>query len=200
MSVLIPTIPDRAAMFAECVASIHAQTLPRERWEIVSRCSSTWYPEKVNDLAQSARGASVLMIGDDDALLPAVSRCAATQQHARAYRLAANVQCFSAGGDGPIVRFDGTPWDFTRFRDGPPVWITTLVDRTRFLEAGGLNFAKLQYADWALWYELWKRGAKNAHLDDVHWKYRDHAGQASRQIDALDCRAKFFAAYPELIP
>ncbi len=143
------------------------------------------------------------MIGDDDVLLPGcLAAMVATQQARGAHIVSANVQCFSAGGDGPIVRFDGTPWDFTRFRGGPPVWITTLVDRTRFLEAGELQHPEATVRRRGRYgHELWKlRRERMRTLDDVHWKYRDHAGQASRQIDALDCRAKFFAAYPELIP
>ena len=63
-------------------------------------------------------------------------------------------------------------------------------------EAGGFNCAKLQYADWGLWYELWKRGALNVHVDEILWEYRSHGGNAKH--DPAASRAAFFAAYPEL--
>ena len=199
ISVIIPTKPDRAAMLTECLASIHAQTLDADRWEIVSRCSRKWYPEKVNDLALSARGERVLFIGDDDKLRPTcLARMLETAQQTSAHVISAGVQTFSDAGPGATFMPNAGPWTFESFRKGPPVWITSLVDRAKFLEAGGLNFSKLTFADWALWYELWKIGAKNAHIDEVLWDYRGHAGQASASIDYRTCRAAFFAAYPEL--
>lgn len=199
ISVLMPTKPERAAMFQEALASVHAQTLPDTKYEIVSRCSSVWYPEKVNDLARSARGARVIMLADDDRLRPtALERMLVTSVERGAHVVSADVQCFSAAGAGPPVSFDPKPWTFDRFRGGPPIWITSLVDRAKFLEAGGFNFAALQYADWALWYELWKLGVTTEHICDILWDYRDHPGQASREIDAHACRAAFFERYPEL--
>jgi hypothetical protein len=201
ISVLMPTKPDRAAMFQEALASVHAQTLPDDQYEIVSRCSSVWYSEKVNDLARSARGQRVIMLADDDRLRPTcLATMLAKAQETGAHVVSANVQTFSAAGPGATFRPDPAPWTFNRFRGGPPIWITSLIDRAKFLEAGGLNFTALQYADWALWYELWKLGVTTAHIDEVLWDYRDHAGQASRSIDAHACRAAFFAAYPELFP
>lgn len=188
-------------MFTEAMASVHAQTLPDSEIEIVSRCSSVWYPEKVNDLARSARGEFVLSLNDDDLLRPDCLRLMlATARERKAHVVSANVQCFSVAGPGAVVRFDGAPWTFDRFRGGPPIWITSLIDRQKFLDAGGFNYTKLQYADWSLWYELWKLGATTAHVDAVLWDYRDHATQASRLIDATACRAAFYEHYPELLP
>lgn len=199
ISILMPTKPERAAMFQEALASVHAQTLRDDQFEIVSRCSSVWYPEKVNDLARSARGRRVIMLADDDKLRPlALELMLHTAREQRADVVSANVQCFSAAGPGASVAFDPAPWTFDRFRGGPPIWITSLVDRAKFLEAGGLNFAALQYADWALWYELWKIGVATAHVGETLWDYRDHPGQASREINATACRAAFFERYPEL--
>lgn len=197
VSVLMPTKPERAAMFEQAVASVHAQTLAKSEYEIVSRCSEVWYPEKVNDLAQAARGERVIFLADDDLLEPTcLAMMLETARHRNAHVVSGNVRCF--GGSHAEVRFSETPWTFTTFRGGPPIWITSMIDRAKFLEAGGLNFAKLQYADWALWYELWKIGVVTAHVPEFLWRYRDHAGQASRAIDAGACRAAFFAAYPEL--
>jgi glycosyltransferase involved in cell wall biosynthesis len=201
ISVLMPTKPERAAMFQEALASVHAQTLDSDQVEIVSRCSSRWYPEKVNDLARSARGQFVIMLADDDRLRPGcLAAMLAKATETGAHVVSANVQNFHAGGWGPTTTFDGSPWTFERFRGGPPIWITSLVDRAKFLEAGGLNFTRLQYADWALWYELWKLGVTTSHIGETLWDYRDHPGQASKEIDAHACRAAFFAAYPELFP
>lgn len=200
ISVIMPTKPSRAAMFAEAVASVHAQTLSNEQIEIVSRCSAKWYPEKVNDLVRSARGERVIFLADDDKLRPhcLAEMLAAANQHG-AHVVYSQVQTFSAAGPGATFRPDPAPWTFARFKGGPPVWITSLVDRAKFLDAGGLNFSKLTYADWALWYELWKLGVTTAHVPDVLWDYRDHPDQASRAIDAHTCRTAFFMAYPELI-
>lgn len=200
ISVLMPTKPDRAAMFQEALASVHAQTLRSDEFEIVSRCSSVWYPEKVNDLARSARGRRVIMLADDDKLRPhCLMEMLATARKNEAHVVSSQVQTFSAAGPGATFRPDPAPWTFARFKGGPPIWITSLVDRAKFLEAGGFNFAKLQYADWALWYELWKIGVTTAVVPEVLWDYRDHPGQASHTIDGGACRAAFFAAYPELI-
>ncbi len=199
VSVMMPTKPDRAAMFEEALASVHAQSLPRSEYEIVSRCSEVWYPEKVNDLAHAARGERVIMLADDDKFRPhALEQMLQTAVTTGAHIVASQVQTFSAAGPGATFRPDPAPWTFARLKGGPPIWITSLIDRAKFLEAGGLNFAKLQYADWALWYELWKIGVSTAVIPEVLWDYRDHPGQASRAIDANTCRAAFFAAYPEL--
>jgi len=201
VSVIIPTKPDRAAMLSECLASIHAQTLDADRFEIVSRCSRRWYPEKVNDLARSARGDRILFIGDDDKLRPTcLERMLDAARETGAHVISAGVQTFSSAGPGGTFMPNSAPWTFESFRAGPPVWITSLVDRAKFLEAGGLDFSRLTFADWALWYELWKIGAKNANVDEILWDYRGHADQASASLDYPASRAQFFAAYPELFP
>lgn len=201
ISVLIPTQPKRAAMFAEAIASVHAQTLDHSHYEIVSRCSSAWYPEKFNDLARTARGKRVLLLCDDDKLRPAALQLMlATALATDAHVVSGNVQTFSAAGAGASARFNGAPWTLDSFKHGPPIWISSLVDRTRMLEAGGFNFGALQYADWALWYELWKRGAKNAHVDETLWDYRGHDEQFISTGDPGAARAAFYAAYPELFP
>lgn len=199
VSVLMPTIPSRAAMFDEAVASVHAQTLPSEEIEIVSRCSKKWYPEKINDLARSARGERVILLCDDDKLRPdCLAKMLARARLTGASVVSGNVQCFGAAGPGFTVPFSDIPWTLERFKAGPPIWITSLVHRADFLAAGGFDFGRLQYADWALWYELWKRGATTAHIDETLWDYRAHADQASHKIDKAACRRAFFVAYPEL--
>ena len=197
VSVLIPTYPARAAMYAEAVQSVHAQTLSSDRWEIVTKSAAQWYPDKINDMLRSAVGRYVIFLGDDDRLDPrALGRMVEEADRTGAPIVSASVQCF--GESHATVHFSGVPWTRESFTGGPPIWITSLVDREQCLAAGGFDFARLGYGDWALWYELFKRGATHANIPEVLWYYRDHAEQASKRIDGLAHRAAFFTAYPEL--
>lgn len=201
ISVILPTVSWRTALYAEAVAGIEAQTLPRHQFEVITACDDSLDAGKFNRMVERARGEYVLWHADDDRLRPtALERMLACARETGAHIVSANVQTFSAAGVGAIASFTGAPWTFESFRHGPPVWITSLIDRARCVAAGGFAFDQLVYADWALWYELWKAGAQNAHVPDVLWEYRSHSDQASTRIDAGACRAEFYAAYPELFP
>ena len=201
VSVIVPTIPSRAALYEEALAGIRAQTLPQDQIELVTACDPSEDATKFNRMLERCTGEFVIWHADDDRLRPrALEVMLARARETGAHVVSSNVQTFSGAGLGASAIFTDTPWTFESFRNGPPIWITSLIDRQRCLEAGGFDFARLVYADWALWYELWKRGAKNAHVSETLWDYRAHADQASARIDPKACRAAFYAAYPELFP
>jgi len=201
ISVILPTISTRTALYDEARACLGAQTLDPSEFEIVTACDDSMDAGKFNRMVDRAKGEYVLWHADDDRLRPqCLERMLMKARETGAHVVSSDVQTFSAEGLGPIARFTDTPWTFESFRNGPPIWITALVDRARLVEAGGYDFTRLVYADWALWYELWKKGAQNRHVSDVLWEYRSHPDQASTRIDMKACRAAFYAAYPELFP
>jgi hypothetical protein len=201
ISVILPTIPSRTALYAEALACLEAQTLPRDQFEIVTACDPSEDATKFNRMLERCTGEFVLWHADDDRLRPrCLEQMLSVARATGAHVVSGDVQTFSAGGWGASPVFNGAPWTFESFRGGPPIWITSLVHRERAIAAGGFDFARLVYADWALWYELWKRGAKNAHISETLWDYRAHSDQASARIDATACRAAFYAHYPELFP
>lgn len=203
ISVILPTIskPIRQAFYAEARAGLGAQTLSPSEFEIVTACDDSEDATKFHRMLERCTGEFVLWHADDDRLRPrCLEQMLRVARETGAHVVSAGVQTFTEAGPGPIASFSGAPWTFESFRHGPPIWITALVDRVRLIEAGGFDFARLVYADWALWYELWKRGAQNAHIDEVLWDYRSHPDQASTRIDMKACRAAFYAAYPELCP
>lgn len=201
ISVLMPTVSWRTKLYAEALAGVKAQTLSADQFEIVTACDDSTDATKFNRMLDRCQGEFVLWHADDDRLRPrALERMLAKARETGAHVISSDVQTFSDLGPGPIANFNGLPWTFQSFRHGPPIWITSLIDRQRLLDVGGFFFDKLVYADWALWYELWKKGAQNANVPEVLWDYRAHSDQASAKIDAKACRAAFYARYPELFP
>jgi len=201
ISVIVPTVSWRAALYAEALAGLSAQTLPREQFEIVTACDDSTDATKFNRMLARCTGEFVLWHADDDRLRPhALEHMLAKARATGAHVISSDVQTFGDLGPGPIAHFTDGPWTFQSFRHGPPIWITSLIDRARCIAAGGFAFDALVYADWALWYELWKGGAQNAHVSEVLWDYRSHSDQASTRIDPKACRAAFYARYPELFP
>lgn len=181
-------------MLAQTLASIEAQTLPKEQFQVLVSQSRFPYPEKLNDLAVWASGEYLLRLCDDDLLKPfALQRFLDAADQLNADLVYSNVERF--GETSSIY----TPPAFTldNLRNGPVAWFTSLVRRAKWLEVGGVD-EDLVYGDWGLNYKLFKGGAAWSYVPEPLWMYRVHPGQHMRTIDMAAEREAFFQHYPEL--
>lgn len=168
MSVLTPTIPGREPFLKECVASVAAQTF--RQWEHLilldedrRGCAAT-----MNELAGHAFGEWLLILADDDILLP---RC---------------LELLLAGAAPPaeIVYAPPLVWgeDSAQFCAAPPnIPAVALVRKTLWERLGGYSLDVPSAEDNALWRLAESRGVTFTRVDQhPTWVYRFHGGNKSR--------------------
>lgn len=197
VTVSIITPSHRPAMLRECMDSIDAQDFDQNDYEHIIKRSTKYWPEKINEAAAASRATHLLMVCDDDKLKP---RCLSEMvKKAREGNdiVFASVDTF--GDYRRRVDFSASDFRAHDFSQGPPFWITSLVDRAKWMAVGGLD-TTLKYQDWALWYELWKLGATAACAEGILWEYRQHAGQGSLEVNRDEALAQIRTKYPELMP
>lgn len=169
VSVLTPSIPERAAMLEECKSSVEAQTYRSfEHLCLVdverNGCSGT-----VNELAKRAQGDWLFILADDDLLLP---DC--LWKHV------------SLIADADIVY--GPPdvegEDPAQFRGSPPnIPATALIRRSLWERVGGYDL-RLPATEDRDFYERASRRdifARFRRVDDITWIYRFHGDNKSRK-------------------
>lgn len=166
VSVLTPTIRERAGMLGECVRSVRAQT--DDRWEHLTLlddaqagCSVT-----MNKLARRARGAWLLPLADDDLLLPGALRA-----------------LLAGGADAdivyapPLVTGNEDRWWF--YQAPPVIPSFALISATLWRDLGGYNEALSREEDRDFWTRALDAGATFVRVDEPVWVYRQHAGNKS---------------------
>jgi glycosyltransferase involved in cell wall biosynthesis len=167
VSVLTPSIPERASMLAECEQSVQAQTF--NGWEhlvVVDEqrlgCAAT-----MNELAVSAKGEWLLPLADDDLILPG---CLET--------LLAHTQDADVVYPPPLVWGTHDPWWYFQ---APPVIPSFALIRTRlWRDLGGYNEALSREEDRDLWTRALAAGARFVRADESPtWVYRHHQGNKS---------------------
>lgn len=166
VSVLTPTVPERAALLVECEASVRAQTEPR--WEhlvAVDRdragCAAT-----MNQLAAQAQADWLLPLADDDLLLPG---CLATLlQHT----LDADIVYAP-----PLVTGNEDRWWF--FQAPPVIPSFALIHRDLWRTLGGYDETLRREEDRNLWVKALDAGARFVRVDAPCWVYRQHPGNKS---------------------
>lgn len=166
VSVLTPSVPERADMLAECVASVDAQTF--RGWEHLvlvdegyEGCART-----VNRLAADAKADWLFLIADDDLLLP---DC-----------LAAHLSV-TGGADivysPPVV--EGEP-EGPFHGDPPGIPAVALIRRSLWDELGGYDVEKSQCEDYDFYERALAAGASFHRLRESMWVYRFHGANKSR--------------------
>jgi len=183
ISVLIPTIPERAGMLARAVQSVARQTLPAT--EI---CIAVAAPDEpawaTRDRAlRMATGEWVAPLDDDDEFLPQhLERCAAWQAETSAdvvFPWFTTDRCHD-----PFPGEFGTPWD-----PANPRQTTTVIfaRRAAVLEVGGYRFEDGDLHDdggnrAGEDYDLVKRLNRYytiSHLPERTWRWWHHLGNTS---------------------
>jgi glycosyltransferase involved in cell wall biosynthesis len=160
VSVLTPSIPERAAMLAECKLSVAAQTEPHDIYEHLvlvdqERRGCSW---AMNQLAVRAHGEWLLPLADDDLLLP---RCL--------YALLSR----SSEGDiiysPPLVSGNGSQ----HFFGAPPeIPSFALIRRSLWFELGGYDEDTRREEDRKLWTRALEQGATFVRVEEPQWIYR----------------------------
>lgn len=167
VSVLTPSIPERAGMLAECCASVRASTV--DVWEHLvlvderrNGCAVT-----MNKLAADARGEWLLPLADDDLILP---NCIA--------ELLARSDDADVVYPPPLVWGQPQEW----FTQAPPVIPSfALIRAELWRDLGGYDEARVREEDRDLWIKALAAGARFVRADSAPtWIYRlAHGGNKS---------------------
>lgn len=164
MSVLTPSIPERAALLEECRASVDAQ-LERSYEHLVytdsERRGCAWV---MNHLASQARGRWLLPLADDDLLLPGALRSL--------------LEAAALATDGawivyapPLVWGNGD----THFWGQPPcIPSFALIPARLWRELGGYDESRRREEDRDLYTRALAAGVGFVRVDEPCWVYRFH--------------------------
>lgn len=169
---MVCTVPKRAAMLAECVASVEAQTF--RDWELLVLCDDLYEGQSrtINRIAAEARGEWVVPFDDDDLMLPG---------------FLAGLHAATDGDD--VVRPaeivfappDVEGEDPGQFRREPPMIPTPALIRTDlWRRLGGYDESVREQEDRMLWHGALSAGAVFKRVDEPLWIYRFHGGNKSR--------------------
>ncbi len=174
VSIVTPSIPERAHFLAELEASVQAQTLEADHEHIILvDVDRDGNAVTTNRAALLANGKWLLPIADDDLLLPGALKTL----------LAAAEEC---GRDGfpadvvyspPLVTGNEDRWWF--FQEPPVIPAVALIRTDLWSELGGYDESLGREEDRDLWTRALAAGARFARVDDPCWVYRQHAGNKS---------------------
>jgi glycosyltransferase involved in cell wall biosynthesis len=165
ISVLTPTIPERAAMLEECEASVNAQTYSDVEHLIgldEERRGCSW---TMNQLAKQVAGEWLLPLADDDLLLPGAVRV--LLEHAEAADIVYSP---------PLIKHPAS-WHF--FQEPPFIPSCALIRTSLWRELGGYDEALIREEDRVLWTKALAHGARFVKVEDPQWIYRLHPGNKS---------------------
>ncbi|CAB4174313.1 Glycosyltransferase 2-like [uncultured Caudovirales phage] len=166
VSVLTPSIPERAKLLHECNLSVIAQTTDDlEHLVMVDEqrdgCSIT-----MNKLAALASGEWLLPLADDDLLLP---RCVET--------LLEHVDQADVVYAPPLVTGNEERWWF--FQSPPVIPSFALIRADLWHNLGGYDESVLREEDRGFWIRAVAAGARFVRVDEPTWVYRQHPGNKS---------------------
>lgn len=186
ISIIIPTVPPRAGMLADALASVEAQTLPPAAvivQEDTDHAGAAATRQRAQDRVETEYTAP---LDDDDVLYP---------QHLQ--RLAAVAGKTGAdlvfswydmrGGADPMPEAFGRDWDAYLAEHGPYQFPVTFLARTDAIRAAGgwapmpegQRLAAQPGEDWRLCLALVELGAKIVHLPERTWIWVHHGANAS---------------------
>jgi glycosyltransferase involved in cell wall biosynthesis len=161
VSVITPTIPERAALLEECKASVDAQTLDGYEHVIMFDRFHDGCAKTTNAAAKAAKGEWLLPLADDDLLLPgAISNLlAATCDADIVY-------------SPPLVTGNEDRWWF--YQAPPVIPSTALIRASLWNELGGYDENLDHEEDRDLWTKALDAGARFVRVDAPTWIYRQH--------------------------
>jgi glycosyltransferase involved in cell wall biosynthesis len=166
VSVLTPSIPERARMLAECKASVAAQTHEDHEHLIGLDMVKAGCAVMMNRLARTAKGEWLLPLADDDLLLPG---CLET------------LLAHKDEGDiiyaPPLVTGNEDRWWF--YQAPPAIPSFALIRKELWFELGGYDESLIREEDRNMWVKALDVGARFVRVDEPCWVYRQHAGNKS---------------------
>jgi glycosyltransferase involved in cell wall biosynthesis len=166
VSVLTPSIPSRRKYLDECVASVQAQTFTEHEHLVGIDQDREGCAVTVNKLAKRARGEWLLIVADDDLLLP---RCIES--------------LLEVASDADIVYAPPLVWGSNSphyFQQPPYIPSFALIYKELWDEIGGYREDAIREEDRKFWIEALRLDAKFVRYDaEPTWVYRLHAGSKS---------------------
>ncbi|MEN3337128.1 MAG: hypothetical protein V7647_804, partial [Acidobacteriota bacterium] len=167
VSVLTPSIPERAEMLSECEASVAAQTFGDWEHLVVVDEARKGCAVTMNRLAADAQGDWLLPLADDDLLLPGCLRALLDRTD--------DADVIYAP---PLVTGNEDRWWF--FQAPPAIPSFALIRAELWRELGGYDESLLREEDRDLWVRALAAGARFVRFDDEPcWVYRQHSGNKS---------------------
>jgi glycosyltransferase involved in cell wall biosynthesis len=166
VSVLTPTVPERADLLRECERSVAAQTWPDYEHRILMDGDREGCAVTMNKLAAEAQGDWLLPLADDDLLLPGA--------------LASLLARFTEGDiiySPPLVTGNEDRWWF--YQAPPVIPSCALIRRSLWESLGGYDETLWHEEDRDLWVRALAFDAKFVRVDEPCWVYRLHAGNKS---------------------
>ncbi len=167
VSILTPTIPERADFLKQCEASVQAQTWRGFEHLIEMDVDREGCSVRMNSLAARARGEWLLPLADDDLLLPA----------------ALETLLMAPGDDADIIYspplVSGNADRFWFWQAPPAIPSCALIRRDMWNVLGGYDESATREEDRKLWVKALDAGAKFVRVDDPCWVYRQHSANKS---------------------
>lgn len=196
ISVCIPS--HRSELLQDAMRSVLVQDYPRVQL-IVNYTPGTipYWRTKINETVATAVGDYVMVLCDDDLLLPGcLAKMAAKAEEGYEFVYSDWIR---RKLDGKDYHWPQMPWVHESFMTGccPVGGSTYLVRRDRWNALGGIDPEQL-YWDFAFAYECFRAGLRSAWIQEPLILYREHDGQTpcdgGRALHLL--RTK----YPDLSP
>lgn len=158
VTVVTPTIPGREHLLREAVSSVNGQTHLKNEHLIHTDRTGMGCATTVNNLAKKARGDYLLILADDDVLLP---RC--LELH------------LTLAGPTTVVYSPPLVWgeDAGQFHGDPPnIPSLGLIPTAIWRKVGGYDETLTQREDCGLWGKLMSQGLTFTRLLEPTWVYR----------------------------
>lgn len=166
VSILTPSIPERADLLAECCASVNAQTFDSYEHLIGIDEDHDGCATSMNKLATQAQGEWLLPLADDDLLLPG---CLAT------------LLPYRDEGDiiyaPPLVTGNEDRWWF--FQSPPAIPSCALIRAETWRELGGYDERLEHEEDRDMWVKAIAAGKRFVRVNEPAWIYRQWSGNKS---------------------
>jgi hypothetical protein len=171
VSILTPSVPERADMLAECAASISSQLFHGFEHLIEIDTAREGCSKVINRLAARAQGDWLLPLADDDLLLPG------GLSSLLAHAVDADV-VYSP----PLVTGNEDRWWF--FQAPPAIPSTALIRTSLWRKLGGYDETLRREEDRDMWIKAVSQDARFVRVDHPCWVYRQHSGNKSFQVAA----------------
>ena len=171
VSVITPSIPERARFLAECEKSVAAQTIAVHEHLIELDTQRRGCAKTVNSLVRRAKGEWLIPLADDDLLLPGALET-----------LLAHSTDADIVYSPPLVTGNEDRWWF--YQAPPLIPSTALIRDDLWRTLGGYDETLSREEDRNLWVKAVAYGARFVRVDEPTWVYRQHSANKSFQVAA----------------
>jgi Glycosyltransferase like family 2 len=193
IAVLTPSLPGRADLLAEAMASVHAQSRTPTSHVVGIDYDRVGIGRMLNQLASSAEADWLARLDDDDLFMPAhLEVLARTVDDADVIYTWCEVKPRSRDGVvppvpavlGPAGWIPNQEFDANLLRERNYIPATTLIRKSLWCEIGGWTLPgwgvgdsprEPEFAeDWNFWLRALEAGARFLCIPEVTWTYRYH--------------------------